>query len=238
MPPVRRPTPLHSTDPSAIATARRMGNPDPRTHRRLHELAEHAIAREDITDIVGILNEVPDRESVETRVEVIKRVPIWQEKLINSRRLGRMVLPRYRESFSLMEYAYGSDARYRDQRRYVIQRVLSGYVIPSPLKSAPRSESIMGLRVMGRHQDLVIATDEDSSWIGTVHAYRNPLQAATYEPAVGVGHDIDVLGLGRSSNRAIDAIAGTEPGSMIPRKIDLLIYIAEKLLDLHRAAEE
>jgi hypothetical protein len=167
-------------------------------------------------------------------------VPKWQERLMSSKRLGSLALAKYRESFTLVGYAYGVEPHDESPQHYFVSKVLKGYIIPSPLirlPEQPERPKHSTLRMMGRHQDLIVAADGTTSWAGGLYAYRNPSRAAAYDVAVGVGPDIDVLGLGRSCDKAIDAIAKPESGNILSHKVGHLNDIAEKLLTLEYVAE-
>ncbi len=225
---------------SSVVTSRIEGRPDPRTHTELNENARYDIARDRVNRALNALHVLPvDQQSkIETRVEVIKRIPGWQERLINSRRLGMLVLPKYREHFTLSRYAYGVSTRQKDPKLYYTQEELRGYVIPFPLLKPPRKEpaSITPI-ARARHQDLVVAADTGASWAGALRAYIHPDREEDYEAAVGVGPDIDTLGLGEESHNAIDALTNPEASSRMDGKIGYLNDITRKLVSLMYVAE-
>jgi hypothetical protein len=243
--PHRRWTPHpHASDPTDIAAARRDGGPDPRGFERLRQEAAHTIAHDDIVDAVQDLNNLntPEHQAVNTRIEVIERLPWFQQKLTQSRWLGGLVTDRYRNHFSLLEYAYGRNARDdRHAPRYFISRSLDGYVVPLPdarhiPEVDPRREPLQ----RGRPNDLVIGANvEDDgvlSWAGTLTAYAHPYRARMYERAVGVGPDIDVLGLGERSDHVIDEMARITTGNVTERKTDMLNGIAHTLQVMRESA--
>jgi hypothetical protein len=213
-----------------VAHNRMHGQPNHRVHGRTHLQAQYAAGRQAVQDQIDNLNNLPpvERQRVEARIEVIKRLPPIQEWLANSKWFSSMVSPGYRESFTLLRYAYGADIEESKPKRYVVERALWGYVVPNHLPSMP-SRQAPPINNRGHHRDLVIAAEEDSSWVGALHAHIDPVQADEYEQTIGVGRDIDALEVG---DHALDRIARTSSGNIIPRNIVYLAQIADSLNQL------
>lgn len=140
----------------------------------------------------------------EVTVEVLRRVPWIQQRLLQSKWLGRLASPFYRNnSFGLEEYAQGADLEERfgeeghDRRyqRYVVAQRMRGFVLPHVVRGDDRGRKrLPDARVPSqthaehrRRDALVLGADGQSSWTGALESVdRN---------VVAVGPDLGVIGV-------------------------------------------
>ncbi len=226
---------IYERRPNTVAAGRRRGQPDTRPGRRLHDLANHGRAIKRVDDAIEMLRSIPAgrRENIETRVEEVKRVPRWQERIMTSKKLGKLglnraLLSRYRDSFTMLEYAYGVSVPETPTKLYYIKQVLRGYVIPSPIPAQKQPKEIRS-----RTDELVIVVDGSASWLGAVHAHKNARVARCYDDVVAVGPDIDAHG---SQGTTIEDMSTTQLEIPFADQTKFLSDIASKLIDLGHTA--
>ena len=139
---------------------------------------------------------------IETRVEVVERVPWPQEKLLQSKWLGWLAAPNYRRnSFTLQQYQSdmdrGREPKDRRAKRYVVARSMQGVVLPHVIRPDDRDrKKYPNARLPydpepKRRDALVLGYEGDSSWAGGLERRDRSGGRAR---AIAVGADIGVIG--------------------------------------------
>lgn len=134
------------------------------------------------------------RPETETDIEVLERIPWAQQRLLQSKWLGRLASPYYRNnSFGLLEYSTGEEQGDRRYQRYVVAKRMKGVVLPHVVRTDDRGRKrLPDARIPSepeakRRDALVLGNDKQSSWTGALHANGRK--------AVAVGRDIGVIGV-------------------------------------------
>jgi hypothetical protein len=184
-------------DPNEQATERTRLWGYPRDLTRGNAQKGHAEAHEGVYETLEDLDHV-SRPDIETKIEVIKRLPRWRERAVQSKfmqpnwlggkALGHVV---GRDSFTLHEYGHGTPSGDRLSRRYQVVKKKRGYALPYTVGAIPPMSP--GARNASTPQSdrgdmLVMSADGQSTWAG---ALRNRYDRST----VAVGKDIAVIGV-------------------------------------------
>lgn len=143
------------------------------------------------TDLIG-----QSHPEIETKVEVLERVPWLEEKMLQSKWLGWLASPYYRNnSFTQAQYQAGRQpGSHGDRRakRYVVARSMQGVVLPHVIRPDDRTrKKLPNARLPydpehKRRDALVLGYDGMSSWVGGLERVDRG--------AIAVGADIDVIG--------------------------------------------
>lgn len=133
---------------------------------------------------------------IETKIEVLERVPWLEEKMLQSKWLGWLASPYYRNnSFTQEQYQAGRQpGRHEDRRskRYVVARSMQGVVLPHVIRPDDRTrKKLPNARLPydpehKRRDALVLGYDGMSSWVGGLESVDRR--------AIAVGAGIDVIG--------------------------------------------
>jgi len=208
MPP--RIPPIHGREPSPevqAATAPAVGRIHGYHHaEEAHEAAAGVRTETALDAMRDAWHEAAQSENprAEVDIEVLRRVPWIQQRLLQSKWLGRLASPYYREnSFGLEEYAqganleerFGEEGHDRRYQRYVVAQRMRGFVLPHVVRGDDRGRKRLPdarlpsqNRSERRRRDaLVLANDERSSWTGGLESRDRT--------AIAVGPDLGVIGV-------------------------------------------